>query len=131
MSDTNLLGETLAALHNHGLTTKDVLWVGSVDGKMAIDWDEFEPIAEKVDYNAGYGSPQIAQNLVVVGKDWWLERGEYDGSEWWEFKRAPTKATSPKQFGYVCVNNSPYVRFHCGWESLDGINGLKENEYDD
>ena len=25
------------------------------------------------------------------GSDWWLERGEYDGSEWWEFRREPVK----------------------------------------
>jgi len=31
----------------------------------------------------------IRNDLYVVGEDWWLERGEYDGSEWWEFKRLP------------------------------------------
>jgi hypothetical protein len=29
--------------------------------------------------------------IIVVGKDWWLERHEYDGSEWWEFKTMPDK----------------------------------------
>ena len=26
---------------------------------------------------------------VAVGDNWWLERAEYDGSEWWEFKTIP------------------------------------------
>jgi hypothetical protein len=125
MSDkTNLLGETLAALHNHGLTTKDVLWVGSADGKMAMIWEEFEPIAEMTDYNSDYGSPKIAQDLIVVGSNWWLERGEYDGSEWWEYKSMPDRAHKPKRFSHVCVNDSPNEDISCGWESLARINDL-------
>lgn len=31
---------------------------------------------------------------MVVGDDWWLERHEYDGSEWWEFKRLPSPILS-------------------------------------
>ena len=124
MSDTNLLGETLAALHGHSLTTKDVLWVGSANGEMAMIWEEFESIAEKMDYNSGYGSPKIAVDLVVVGSTWWLERGEYDGSEWWEYKSMPARASKPKRFDYVCVSNTPHD-VSCGWECLAKINGSK------
>jgi hypothetical protein len=42
-----------------------------------------------VNYDDGFGGNEIPLSLVVVGDDWWLERGEYDGSEWWEFKRLP------------------------------------------
>lgn len=130
MSDkTNLLGETLAALHGCGLTTKDVLWVGSADGKMAISWEEFEPIAEKTDYNSGYGSPKVAQDLVVVGATWWLERGEYDGSEWWEYKSMPGQVVEPKRFTYVCVGNTPHDVSIIGWENLARINGSKEDKW--
>ena len=31
------------------------------------------------------------KNIVIVFEDGtWLERGEYDGSEWWEYKQKPT-----------------------------------------
>lgn len=27
----------------------------------------------------------------MAGDDWWLERAEYDGSEWWKFKTLPVE----------------------------------------
>lgn len=41
------------------------------------------------DYDNGYGTQ------LLFGKVWfkdgtWLERDEYDGSEWWEYKSVPT-----------------------------------------
>ena len=29
---------------------------------------------------------EVAEDLVVVGDNWWIERHEYDGNEWWEYK---------------------------------------------
>jgi hypothetical protein len=40
-------------------------------------------------YDAGYGSQQL-DGLVLFNDNTWLERHEYDGSEWWEYKRCPT-----------------------------------------
>ena len=42
-----------------------------------------------VHYNDGYGLEEINTKLILVGKDFWLERGTYDGSEWWEYKSMP------------------------------------------
>jgi len=44
-----------------------------------------------VEYDSGYGATKVAKDLVIVGEDWWLERCEYNGSEWWEFKTLPVK----------------------------------------
>ena len=85
----NLLRETLLELEENGLTKEDVLWVGCTDIGYTT-WEEFEKKAD-IEYDAGYGAPEINYNLLVVGKDWWLERGEYDGSEWWDFKTMPKK----------------------------------------
>jgi len=84
----NLLDETLSFLQRHGLTEEDVCWVG--DGVNYCSWNDFVGIAN-VEYDAGYGIQEIEEDLIVVGKDWWLERHEYDGSEWWEFKKLPEK----------------------------------------
>lgn len=85
----NLGRETLDELKEHGKTIKDVRWVG------ADDWwetmDGFLVWAIRKNYDDGYGLPEIDTSLVVVGDDWWLERAEYDGSEWWEFKTLPSK----------------------------------------
>ena len=80
---TNLLEETLEVLKRHGRKTADVKWVGS--DKCWCTWEEFELIAKTANYDSGYGGAQVAENLLIVGSDWHMERGEYDGSEWWKF----------------------------------------------
>jgi len=39
-------------------------------------------------YNNGYGGQELYGN-VWLKDGTWLERGEYDGSEWWEHKVLP------------------------------------------
>lgn len=41
---------------------------------------------------------EIDMGLIVVGKDFWLERHEYDGSEWWEFKSIPMEPEETIEF---------------------------------
>lgn len=90
---TNLLQETIQALANESKTPEDVDWVGSKNGQHILSWDQFAAFATNFNYDDGYGSHEIPLELVVVGKaDWWLERHEYDGSEWWEYKQKPTRA---------------------------------------
>ena len=84
----NLLEETKEKLASCNKTPKDVLWVGTSDGSEATTWGEFEKMAD-FDYDNGYGAAEISTDLVVVGKGWWLERYEYDGSEWWVYKEHP------------------------------------------
>ena len=93
---TNLLVETLESIKVSGRGAADVAWVGSRDGKYAISWGNFSIIAEATNYDNGYGGHEIALDLVVVFRDGsWLERGEYDGSEWWAFAATPTAQANP------------------------------------
>lgn len=39
-------------------------------------------------YDNGYGI-QFIHGTVMLDDDSWLERCEYDGSEWWEHRRKP------------------------------------------
>lgn len=41
-----------------------------------------------VDYDNGYGYQQL-YGYVWLNESAWLERGEYDGSEWWDYKECP------------------------------------------
>lgn len=83
---TNLLEETINRLKTNGLTEADVRWVGNE--KYWSTWENFKEHSNE-EYDSSYGAAHVAQDLLVVGDDWWLSRGEYDGSEWWDFHRKP------------------------------------------
>src|SRR5580698_7580131 len=94
---SNLLKETLNTLERGGKKPSDVSWVGVLgsghERSSAVpvgSWADFAKFAD-FNYDAGYGGNEVAGRLVIVGEDWWLERGEYDGSEWWEFKSLPKR----------------------------------------
>jgi len=93
---TNLLQETISNITEHDRSVDDVQYVS----RSTSGWDDIEPewctweeFASRADfeYYAGYGGEEINTSLKVVGSNWWLERHEYDGSEWWEFKTMPMK----------------------------------------
>ena len=74
-------------LKNHSLTWEDVDYVRL--GKYLVPKDNFEEVARNTNYNSGYGSAEIRTDLKIIGWNWWLERAEYDGAEWWELKTQP------------------------------------------
>ena len=86
---TNLWEETTKILSKYGKTFDDVLFIQG--NNFEITKDNFEIVAKYTNYNTGFGAQRVATDLVLVGKDWWIERGEYDGSEWWDFKAIPLK----------------------------------------
>ena len=88
---SNLLTETLEILNENGKTVDDIKWIGTYTAEISIR--TFLEYADQ-EYDNGYGTPEVNMSLVVVGDDWWLERGEYDGSEWWEFKTKPKRPKS-------------------------------------
>lgn len=85
---TNLLEETLHTLNINGKQPEDVLFCQTGEG--SFSWEYFLTHSS-FNYDNGYGGNEIDLSLMVVGKDFWLERHEYDGSEWWEFKTIPQK----------------------------------------
>jgi hypothetical protein len=42
-----------------------------------------------VEYYEGFGSQQL-RGVVLLDNNDWLERQQYDGSEWWEYRKCPT-----------------------------------------
>lgn len=91
----NLLEETKQELKDVGKTLNDIKWVSWHGRELPIE--NFVTVADK-QYDNGYGSNEVSMSLLVVGDDWWLERHEYDGSEWWEYKTLPVR---PKEAAYV------------------------------
>lgn len=89
----NLKQETLEVLEENGKHTDDVVWCGYEDCWFSID--DFLKLAN-FEYDNGYGGVSIRLDLVIVGRDFWLERSEYDGAEGWDFKTIPVR---PAQYG--------------------------------
>lgn len=112
---TNLWVETVEELGRHGKKPSDICFVCGDDFGVI----NFKEVAIRTNYDDGFGGQEIAEDLKVVGEDWWLERHEYDGSEWWEFKAMPQR---PKEF-YVVES----VTADVGWDTLKEI---KEREND-
>jgi hypothetical protein len=113
---SNLKEETLHELETNGKTASDVLWVGSPEWGW-FSFEEFLAISD-FEYDSGYGAQHIAKDLYVVGEDFWLERGEYDGAESWDYKKIIVKPENhkiPKSVG----NNDVM------WNTLKDINSKR------
>lgn len=89
----NLLKETFECLEKNGKSMLDIEWIGG--DTFTISKEDFMRLAN-VTYDNGYGGQEVPYDLVLVGKDFWLERKEYDGSEWWEMKMKPIKPSEEK-----------------------------------
>jgi len=83
----NLWDETIEFLEHYKLTWDDVQYIAG--GTFQITKENFEEVARKTDYDAGYGSAEVARDLMLVGSNWWSVRAEYDGSEWWRLCKQP------------------------------------------
>lgn len=101
----NLLEETLKILSENNKQPADIQWVGRTyfdyDNKEQVvykcTWDDFCKKANCY-YDNGYGRENVPLDLVIVGMDFWLERHEYDGSEWWEYKTMPVEPKEHLEF---------------------------------
>lgn len=82
----NLRTETLRKLKRYNKTIEDIKFICSGDENIPIE--SFFIKADR-EYDDGYGAAEVDRGLKIVGDDWWLERDEYDGSEWWVFKQIP------------------------------------------
>lgn len=108
---TNLIEETLEIMAQHSQSPSEVVWVGNSDGTRAIDWTQFAEIAN-IEYDDSYGGQEVASDLVVVFLDRsWLERHEYDGSEWWEYKAPPVRRSEARPFTTV-KNGESWASIH-------------------
>lgn len=78
----NLLEEKIEDIKYYKLSINDIVHIGNE--KYGMSWSEFCTIAN-VEYDNGFGSPEVAPDLKIIFKDGtYLRRWEYDGSEGWE-----------------------------------------------
>ena len=91
----NLYDETVAFLADHNKSFDDVVFVSGNGHE--IELNNFIKISREYDYYEGYGGNEVPMDLMIVGEDWWIERHEYDGSEWWEYKALPVRPPTVKE----------------------------------
>lgn len=107
----NLYDETINMLKINGKSLEDIKSVQCDD--FAITLENFIEVAKNTDYDGGYGAQEVAIDLKIIGEDWWMERREYDGAEWWEFRKAPEINKEIKQVKKLAGGY---------WQTLKGIN---------
>lgn len=118
--DETFLTETIRAIKRSGHKIGDVVFIGSVQSGHSCSWTKFRRLADFT-YDSGFGTSEVASDLVVVFKDGKkLWRGEYDGSEWWEFDSPLVKI--PKK-------RNPITKLHGDWGGT--LEDLHDPEYDD
>lgn len=111
----NLLDETRKCIKDSGHDVRDIIFIGSEDSGHQCTWAKFAKLADR-EYGSGYGAAQVAEDLIVVfsdGAKMW--RGEYDGSEWWNFSSLFKKPSEAKPIGKLFA-------LGVGWEDLAEIN---------
>ncbi|MDW8691177.1 hypothetical protein Q7W12_01075 [Streptococcus suis] len=111
----NLWEETINILKEHDKTFEGVRFIQGRDFK--ITKENFEKVAKKTNYDSGYGSANVATDLVVVGNNWWLERGEYDGAEWWDYKESPKQVNEVREISQLSGRL---------WPTLEELNSCKK-----
>ena len=112
---TNLLSETKIDIKRSGHQITDIVFIGSQSSGHSCSWKQFVKLANQ-EYDDSFGAVQVADDLIIVfsdGQSMW--RGEYDGSEWWQYStpfKQPDKKIAIKSLFAISV----------GWDSLDRIN---------
>ena len=100
----NLKTETLNMLNDNNKSVKDIkefyiAYTSHKDENGNFKWNykqteiygdinSFDIAKLDFEYDNGYGSQEI-EGFISFADNTWLEREEYDGSEWWNFKECP------------------------------------------
>ena len=112
----NLWIETICDLEDHGKTFDDVLWIGCPDFK--IPKEDFKRLANE-EYDSGFGAADVAEDLIIAGSDFYMTRGEYDGSEWWDWHEQPEEPKETREVTTLFCGT-----WAVGWRKLQQIDDL-------
>ena len=64
--------------------------INDITSELIVIKGKLEEVLPLLDfeYNNGYGGQELF-GYIWYTDGTWSERGEYDGSEWWEYKKSP------------------------------------------
>lgn len=70
-------------------------WLPGIDYKINLhsnyteqQLQDFMNSLFSIDYDNGFGTQELF-GIIVMKDNTWYTRGEYDGSEWWEYHKCP------------------------------------------
>ena len=96
----NIIYELDEEINASGHTPHDIKWLALNYGSYKTPYIRLKPteglegynqaveLYSLIDYNDGFGSQELG-GIIVFNDGSWLDRREYDGSEWWEFQQTP------------------------------------------
>lgn len=114
---TNFLEETIESIKDSNHKETDVMFVGSFDGKYRMTWEKFKKEAN-FHYYSGFGAQEIARDLIVCFFDGsYLDRHEYDGSEWWTYHGLMTFKEDDEYKDFNILGGENYM-----WCSVEEMN---------
>lgn len=97
---TNARKELINILDNIEKTPSDISWMLVYKATYSEVSDAFTTIDQlNFNYDSGYGGQELF-GTVYFNDGTWLDRGEYDGSEWWEHMTPPILEQWKKQYEY-------------------------------
>ena len=79
----NLFEELKECLQENGHELSDIEHVYCSHYQITLE--NFIEVSKKTSYHSGFGGQEVANDLYIKGKDFLITRGEYDGSEWFQF----------------------------------------------
>ena len=122
MAIVNLLEETEQVLYAYGFSWDDIDFIGGRD--FSISLEDFRKIAGSADYDTGFGTQEVASDLVIVTKnDGWFERYEYDGGEGWVYQTKPKKPAHSEHVSNLTAIQAQKNGVHAyGWSTLKQLN---------
>lgn len=121
----NFQRETLEAIERSRHTIEDVMFIGSSDGMYRMTMDKFLQVSD-FEYDDGYGSPKIAQDLIIYFKDkTYITREEYDGAEWWQINNVNVYSEDDDYVDFDKLKVNPR---QIGWKTVEEINEEEEDE---
>ena len=97
VNELNLKEETLEVIGSREVDEYHLVYLGTsfeeegtqiYNGKGDINWDTIPQ--EYLEYYAGYGTQYWDGWVTFKDSNSWIERNEYDGSEWWSVYSKPS-----------------------------------------
>lgn len=86
----NAKQELLEVLKEHNKTTNNIVAIRIVYEPTFDIHKQINSLEQlNFNYNSGHGGQELYGYVLLDGQDW-LERHEYDGAEWWEYKKYPS-----------------------------------------
>lgn len=140
----NLYEETLQKLRDHNKTFDNVIAIANSYNNYnatkeeikkysyVYDKEAFIKASKLINYDNGFGGDCVGMYLVIIGDDFYMDRTEYDGSIYWEYRTKPQIMTNnPKLVTMEDICKNLVGKVPCGVLTNDDIEFVKRYYYNE